>query len=167
MGLNKQINVLSDENKDYQDKLKELESKENDNSSLNEQIEMWKSKYEELMESVSPFKEQLDAFAAEKDFLLNSKNMAHQEVDDLNKKYAQLMGHQNQKQKIRHVVKLKEENYKLKQENVKLKSQVDSLKKKVATTPRKSKFDPRRAFSKGSTGESGGKENKNPKELSS
>jgi len=136
----------------------ELESKENNSSNLAEQIEMWKSKYEELMESVSPFKEQLDAFAAEKDFLLNSKNMAHQELDDLNKKYGQLMGHQNQKQKIRHVVKLKEENYKLKQENVKLKSQVDNLKKKVATTPRKSKFDPRRAFSK---------ENKNPKDVES
>lgn len=59
--------------------------------------------------------EQLDAFAAERNALLN-ENLANQdEVNRLADAYARLLGHQNQKQKIKHVIKLKDENVSLKQ----------------------------------------------------
>lgn len=36
------------------------------------------------------------------------------EMERLGRNYAQLLGHQNQKQKIKHIVKIKDENYALK-----------------------------------------------------
>jgi len=132
-------------------------------SSKNDQeAQMWKKKYEDLNESIGPFKAQLKAFDAEKNYLLNRNNAAEAEVDELGQKYAALLGHQNSKQKIRHVVQLKSENNTLKQENLKLKSQVDKLQKQ-AISNRKLKFDPKNAFTSGSSGSTAGKENKDPK----
>jgi len=48
-------------------------------------------------------------------FLGKSKNAEH-EIETLSRQYAKLLGHQNQKQKIHHVLKFKEENLGLKQE---------------------------------------------------
>lgn len=59
--------------------------------------------------------EQLNAFAAERSALLNENGANQEELNKLADAYAQLLGHQNQKQKIRHVVKLKDENVSLKQ----------------------------------------------------
>ncbi len=59
--------------------------------------------------------EQLDCFAAERNALLNEKGATQAELNKLADAYANLMGHQNQKQKIKHMVKLKEENFELKQ----------------------------------------------------
>lgn len=59
--------------------------------------------------------EQLDRFAAERNALLNEKGATQAELNKLADAYANLMGHQNQKQKIKHMVKLKEENFELKQ----------------------------------------------------
>ena len=59
--------------------------------------------------------EQLEAFEAEKQALLGRTHNAQHEMDKLSRDYARLLGHQNQKQKIRHVLKLKEENNALKQ----------------------------------------------------
>ena len=59
--------------------------------------------------------EQLEAFEAEKQALLGRTHNAQHEIDKLSREYARLLGHQNQKQKIRHVLKLKEENNALKQ----------------------------------------------------
>jgi len=47
--------------------------------------------------------------------LLNETNAAQAELSQLGKKYADLLGHQNHRQKIRHVVKINEENATLKQ----------------------------------------------------
>ena len=58
---------------------------------------------------------QLDAYAAEKAVMLNETNAVQAEVNQLGKKYAELLGHQNHKQKIKHLVKLKEENNNLKE----------------------------------------------------
>lgn len=108
-------------------------------------MEMWKKKYEKLEEKVKPFMDQLNAFAAEKDFMLSKTNAAEEEATKLGKKYAELLGHQNQRQKIRHVVKLKDDNFALKQEVLKLKNQVSSLQKQVIKQ-RKPRFDPSQAF---------------------
>lgn len=59
--------------------------------------------------------EQLDGFAAERDALLSEKGATQAELNKLAGAYANLLGHQNQRQKIKHMVKLKEENLELKQ----------------------------------------------------
>lgn len=59
--------------------------------------------------------EQLNAFAAERDALLNENGANQEELNKLADAYARLLGHQNQKQKIKHVMKLKDENISLKQ----------------------------------------------------
>lgn len=64
---------------------------------------------------VSPPKEQLNAFAAERNALLNENGVNQEELNKLADAYARLLGHQNQKQKIKHVMKLKDENISLKQ----------------------------------------------------
>lgn len=61
------------------------------------------------------FQEQLDKFAAERNSLLNEKGATQAELNKLADAYANLMGHQNQRQKIKHMIKLKEENLELKQ----------------------------------------------------
>lgn len=47
--------------------------------------------------------------------MLGKSQNAQSEVDKLSKEYAKLLGHQNHKQKIKHIMKLKEENNGLKQ----------------------------------------------------
>lgn len=59
--------------------------------------------------------EQLNAFAAERNALLNENGANQEELNKLSDAYARLLGHQNQKQKIKHVMKLKDENVSLKQ----------------------------------------------------
>lgn len=59
--------------------------------------------------------EQLNGFAAERDALLNESGANQEELNKLADAYAHLLGHQNQKQKIKHVMKLKDENVSLKQ----------------------------------------------------
>uniref|UniRef100_A0A674K8F5 Hyaluronan mediated motility receptor n=1 Tax=Terrapene triunguis TaxID=2587831 RepID=A0A674K8F5_9SAUR len=70
------------------------------------------------------FQQQLDAFEAEKNALTNEHGAAQEELNKLSDAYAKLLGHQNQRQKIKHVMKLKDENAQLKQEVSKLRAQV-------------------------------------------
>ncbi|XP_073429919.1 hyaluronan mediated motility receptor isoform X2 [Dendrobates tinctorius] len=113
----------------------------------------WRTMFEELQNKVRPFKEQLDAFEAEKSALLNEHGAAQDELNKLSDAYAKLLGHQNQKQKIKHVMKLKAENCQLKQEVSKLKTQLS--KEKQAERQLQShlndlqgarRFDPSKAF---------------------
>ena len=64
---------------------------------------------------MGPFQEQLEGFVMERQLLLGSQANAQQQIDKLSAEYGRLLGHQNQKQKIKHVLKLKEENNALKQ----------------------------------------------------
>ncbi|NXJ02758.1 HMMR protein, partial [Psophia crepitans] len=91
-------------------------------SSLKEEIKTWRSLYEELHNKTKPFQQQLDAFEAERNALLNEHGAAQEELNKLSDAYAKLLGHQNQKQKIKHVMKLKEENTHLKQDVSKLRA---------------------------------------------
>ncbi|XP_069754029.1 methionine adenosyltransferase 2 subunit beta isoform X2 [Narcine bancroftii] len=85
---------------------------------LKTEVQKWQSLYEELHNKVKPFQEQLDSYEQEKNSLLNEHGAAQEELNKLNEDYAKLLGHQNQKQKIKHVMKLKQENVQLKQEDV-------------------------------------------------
>jgi len=62
-----------------------------------------------------PQQEQLAAFEMEKQILLGKSKNAEHEIESLSREYAKLLGHQNQKQKIHHILKLKEESLALKQ----------------------------------------------------
>ena len=145
------IKVLEIEKKKAEKELLSSQIKINDlveklkESNFEDEMEMWKNKYQKLLDKVEPFMEQLDAFAAEKAFMLSKTNAAEAEATQLGRKYAELLGHQNQRQKIRHVVKLKDDNFLLKQENLKLKNQVSSLQKQLIKN-RKPRFDPSQAF---------------------
>ncbi|XP_028816745.1 LOW QUALITY PROTEIN: hyaluronan mediated motility receptor-like [Denticeps clupeoides] len=71
------------------------------------------------------------------------------ELSRLSDAYARLLGHQNHKQKIKHVMKMKQENFELKQEVTKLRTQVGKQKREMQqfcagqAPPR---FDPSKAF---------------------
>ncbi|KAM8847985.1 LOW QUALITY PROTEIN: hyaluronan mediated motility receptor [Synchiropus picturatus] len=116
------------------------------------ETEHWRSMYEVLLAKVKPFQEQLDSFAAERNALLNENGANQDELNKLADAYARLLGHQNQRQKIKHVMKLKDENMGLKQELCKLrtllkrqKCDLDQMKEKVPGAPRR-RFDPSKAF---------------------
>ncbi|CAL8332405.1 unnamed protein product [Gadus morhua 'NCC'] len=147
------------QNQELQRQLAEAREK----SSLSSEAERWKKQYEDLYSNVKPFREQLNSFAAQRDLLLNENGANQDELNRLADAYAQLLGHQNQKQKIKHVIKLKEENITLKQEASKLrsivsrqKSDLDHLRLKQPGAKQR-RFDPSKAFQ-----HDGSKENLQP-----
>ena len=77
-------------------------------------------KYEALNVMIEPFREQLESYELERNALLAQKKEAQGQVNKLADQYANLLGHQNHKQKIHHLVRLKQENLDLREENAKL-----------------------------------------------
>lgn len=150
-------NQLRQQEEDFKKQLEEEEArksgKENTMAELTEEMNKWRLLYEELYNKTKPFQLQLDAFEAEKQALLNEHGAAQEQLNKLGDSYAKLLGHQNLKQKIKHVVKLKDENSKLKSEVSKLRSQL--AKKKQSETKLQEElnkvlgikhFDPSKAF---------------------
>lgn len=60
------------------------------------------------------WKDQLNQFEMDRRMLLSQNDAAQSEVNKLSNDYAKLLGHQNQKQKIHHIMKIKDENASLK-----------------------------------------------------
>ncbi|XP_068452025.1 hyaluronan mediated motility receptor [Clinocottus analis] len=157
--LQEQVDLLTQEKVTLQwemeEQRQELQRQINEAQEKSSQVsetKHWRKLYEELFAKVQPFQEQLNAFAAERNALLNENGTNQEELNKLSDAYARLLGHQNQKQKIKHVMKLKDENVALKQELSKLRSQVsrqksdlEQLKAKLLGSPRR-RFDPRKAF---------------------
>ncbi|KAK2489434.1 hypothetical protein MC885_014107 [Smutsia gigantea] len=148
---------LKQQEEDFKKQLEEKEArkagKENTMAELTEEMNKWRLLYEELYNKTKPFQLQLDAFEAEKQALLNEHGAAQEQLNKLRDSYAKLLGHQNLKQKIKHVVKLKDENSQLKSEVSKLRSQL--AKKKRSETKLQEElnkvlgikhFDPSKAF---------------------
>jgi hyaluronan-mediated motility receptor len=77
--------------------------------SLQEETEYWEKCYKEVELLIGPFREQLEAFDAERQALELKKETAEGEMRELGLRYAEILGHQNHKQKIKHVIKLKEQ----------------------------------------------------------
>ncbi|XP_074958210.1 hyaluronan mediated motility receptor isoform X2 [Phalacrocorax aristotelis] len=122
-------------------------------SSLKKEIETWRNLYEDLHNKTKPFQQQLDAFEVEKNALLNEHGATQEELNKLSDAYAKLLGHQNQKQKIKHVMKLKEENTHLKQDVSKLRALLAKekqtnrdLQEQLRTSQGIRRFDPSKAF---------------------
>ncbi|XP_019739960.1 hyaluronan mediated motility receptor isoform X2 [Hippocampus comes] len=137
---------------EQQQKLQNQITEAQEKSSSSSEAEHWRSQYEELFAKVQPFEEQLNYFAAERNALLNENGANQEEINKLSDAYAHLLGHQNQKQKIKHVMKLKDENFNLKQEVLKLRSQLsrqkgdlNHLKSKLPAESQR-RFDPSKAF---------------------
>ncbi|KAM9741996.1 hyaluronan mediated motility receptor isoform 1-T1 [Menidia menidia] len=159
LALGEQVETLSQqkvtlqwEMEEQRQELQRQLAEAQEQSSPRSETEHWRKQYEELYSKVRPFQEQLDAFAAERNALLNENGANQEELNKLADAYARLLGHQNQKQKIKHVVKLKDENVSLKQEVLKLrtlvgrqKSDLEQLKSKLPGAPRR-RFDPSKAF---------------------
>lgn len=59
-------------------------------------------------------KEQLDQFEAERLSLMQQNSSTESDLRSLSERYAKLLGHQNNRQKIHHVKKLNDENLSLK-----------------------------------------------------
>uniref|UniRef100_A0A8C3V4J7 Hyaluronan-mediated motility receptor C-terminal domain-containing protein n=1 Tax=Catharus ustulatus TaxID=91951 RepID=A0A8C3V4J7_CATUS len=122
-------------------------------SNLKKEIETWRKLYEDLHNKVKPFQQQLDAFEAEKNALLEEHGAAQEELNKLSDAYAKLLGHQNMKQKIKHVMKLKEDNAHLKQDVSKLRSLLAKekqtnrhLQEQLCAVQGIKRFDPSKAF---------------------
>uniref|UniRef100_A0A8C8BGT6 Hyaluronan mediated motility receptor n=1 Tax=Otus sunia TaxID=257818 RepID=A0A8C8BGT6_9STRI len=122
-------------------------------TNLKEEMKTWRNLYKELHNKTKPFQQQLDAFEAEKNALLNEHGAAQEELNKLSDAYAKLLGHQNQKQKIKHVMKLKEDNMHLKQDVSKLRAllakekQINrDLQEQVYANQGIRRFDPAKAF---------------------
>ncbi|KAL6045286.1 hypothetical protein STEG23_023112, partial [Scotinomys teguina] len=121
-------NQLRQQDEDFKKQLEEEEArkteKENAVTELTMESNKWRLLYEELYNKTKPFQQQLDAFEAEKQALLNEHGATQEQLNKVRDSYAELLGHQNLKQKIKHVVKLKDENSQLKSEVSKLRSQL-------------------------------------------
>ena len=77
-------------------------------------------------------REQLENYEVERNALVAQKKEAQGQVEDLASKYAQLLGHQNHKQKIHHLVKLKQDNLDLRTELAKVNLDLNKQKRLVA-----------------------------------
>ncbi|XP_021562405.1 hyaluronan mediated motility receptor [Carlito syrichta] len=150
-------NQLKQQDEDFRKQLEDEKARKTENENtmaeLTEEINKWRLLYEELYNKTKPFQLQLDAFEAEKQALLSEHGEAQEQLNKIRDSYAKLLGHQNLKQKIKHVVKLKDENSQLKSEVSKLRSQLSKTKqneKKLQEELNKvlgiKRFDPSKAF---------------------
>jgi len=129
---------------------------------VEEEAKYYREQNQLLEDMIEPFKDQLESFENEKRALLSQSEQAQGEVQKLATQYGSLLGHQNQKQKIHHVVKLKQENVSLKSEVVSLKEQITKLKRTITRNEEKMnesirRFDPSQSFQHSKLG--GNKEN--------
>ncbi len=69
------------------------------------------SKEKQALESlIEPFKDQLTSYELEVRMEKEGKVASEEKLKELLNKYAGVLGHQNNKQKIQHIMNLKEEN---------------------------------------------------------
>ncbi len=99
---------------------------------ISEDGEDYQSKYESLLSAVGPFKEQLEAYEAEKTALEDQNKATVENLKQLAVQHGKVLGHQNHKQKINHLVKLKTDNVNLQQENARLLTETRRQAKAIA-----------------------------------
>ncbi|XP_045479550.1 hyaluronan-mediated motility receptor-like [Harmonia axyridis] len=88
-------------------------------------------KIQEQNALIAPFKEQLESYELEMKNLKSAKDHIENEAKDLGQKYAEILGHQNHKQKIKYMVNLKSKNEELSKTNVDLESKLRIHEKKL------------------------------------
>ncbi|EFX71129.1 hypothetical protein DAPPUDRAFT_309226 [Daphnia pulex] len=109
--------------------------------------------YADLQARIEPFRDQLEMYEAEKKALLNQALFAENSMASLASKYTQLLGHQNSKQKIHHLEKLKQDIFYLRKEladkNLALEKEKKARQKadaRVKELTGQKKYDPAEAF---------------------
>ncbi|KAI4462548.1 hyaluronan mediated motility receptor [Holotrichia oblita] len=159
--LIKQMNQLQDKYDSYYQYCEYYKCKVNQSEKEIEEL----NKYEGLLQKnaeltntiaqqeslIAPFRDQLEAYEVERAALLNQKHDAENEAKLMGMKYAQILGHQNQNQKIKHLEDLKRKNFELieNKNELELKTRVqaktiEKLRKKIAMltkTPKKASDD--------------------------
>ncbi|KAJ8300112.1 hypothetical protein KUTeg_021631 [Tegillarca granosa] len=152
--LNFRIEELTFENNSLMEKLENSNGDRTELDNLEKDLLRWQKLYEDLHAKVEPFMDQLDAFEAEKQALLGRNQNVEAEIEKMSKEYARLLGHQNQKQKIHHIIKIKDENNALKKEvstyreqSAKQKRTIQKLEEKISALEGKKRFDSSKAFS--------------------
>ncbi|KAJ8874737.1 hypothetical protein PR048_025603 [Dryococelus australis] len=80
-----------------------------------EAARLWEAHARELESLVGPFREQLESFELERNFLLQSQRATQGELRQMALQHAATLGHHNHQQKIKHLVQLKEHNLELRQ----------------------------------------------------
>lgn len=76
------------------------------------------TKVREQESLIGPFREQLQAYEMEHNALINEKHDAENEAKEMGLKYAAILGHQNQKQKIKYLVELQTKKFELIEVNI-------------------------------------------------
>ena len=108
-----------------------IQENDDENFQINEDFHRWQKQYdqlyaenqklqdeyEKLKKTVEPFKDVLSCYDAEKRLLLEKSHSTEQQYEQLANRYADLLGHQNHRQKIKHINKLKCDNFRLQKEN--------------------------------------------------
>ncbi|XP_005091484.1 hyaluronan mediated motility receptor [Aplysia californica] len=92
------------------DKIQEMEADSDAENEAESDAESWKAKYEDLVLRMEPFREILDGFEMERKLLQDRDKFTSEQIDRLTKECITNMGHQNHKQKVKYVNKLKQEN---------------------------------------------------------
>ncbi|XP_063927599.1 hyaluronan mediated motility receptor-like [Zophobas morio] len=96
-----------------------------------QELDQARAKIAELEKLIGPYQEQLEAYQHELKLLTDEKSTIENEAKELGLKYAQILGHQNHQQKIKHVKDLKVKSSELFQKNLDLESKNYKLNKMV------------------------------------
>lgn len=124
LSLKEQVDALNDE----KEKLKEQSNEETMKAtSLTATIADLECRNRELESIIGPFKEQLLQYESERAELLTKTATTEKELRSLELAHAKVLGHQNHRQKIRHVVHLTEQITELKSELEKLRAENTKL----------------------------------------
>ncbi|EFA02168.1 hyaluronan mediated motility receptor [Tribolium castaneum] len=105
---------------------------------LLQELDKAKDRIQELENLIGPYQEQLEAYQNELVVLTNEKNVFENEAKELSLKYAEILGHQNHSQKIKHIEDLKtkylektKKNVDLEAKNLKLNKLIDKLSRQI------------------------------------
>ena len=128
-----------EENTSLEEQVRELKNSKDEQAVLidnlktqltkSDEEQSYKEKYEALAIMIEPFKEQLEGYEAEREMLLSRNQEQQGEVKKLASQYGRLLGHQNHKQKIQHLVKLKEDNVAMKEEICVMRHELDKYRR--------------------------------------
>lgn len=118
----------------YKNKLAEYEKEIEESANLHKKYIEQSGKYDDLLHKyeileaqkadlevkvkeqeilIGPFREQLQAYEMEHKALLHEKHDAENEAREMGLKYAAILGHQNQKQKIKYLIELQKQKFEL------------------------------------------------------
>ncbi|XP_022907551.2 hyaluronan mediated motility receptor-like [Onthophagus taurus] len=125
------INEMNEINRSYIDQTQKYENlvqKCEEINSKNDELQRIAAEKEIL---IGPFKQQLENYKVEWQNLIAQKTDAENEARSVGMRYAEVLGHQNQKQKIKYIVDLKEKHFSLLKEKETMESKLRAQTKTI------------------------------------